>query len=235
MRSFTFRAVTRAVACVGAVALSAACANADPAAVGAPSAEDDQPAVVTSSTPAEPEPEATSAAAPKTPTTSAAAPKPGRSSGNGGAKNPVSDLSQLRQLGIDLDKGVLIDVADDGEDRYLQITANGVDFTGTTKTDSTMMALKAAPVRERNRVLIKPPFWNEEVGAGYCVADTSGAPLKLEVCEDGRAAQVWTIVPAGDSGQFELHGMYGVVRVANGKITTGGTGRIGLQTIPFAS
>lgn len=234
MRSFTPRAVIGAVACVGAVALSA-CANADPTAVGAPGADADRPAAMAPGTPDASESETTSAAVPEAPTTSAAVPKSGPSGAKGGAKTPVSDLSQLRQLGIDLDKGVLIDVADDGEDRYLQISANGVDFTGTTKTDSTMMALKAAPVRERNRVLIKPPFWNEEVGAGYCVADTAGAPLKLEVCEDGRAAQVWTIVPAGDSGQFELHGIYGVVRVADGKITTGETGRIGLQTIPFAS
>lgn len=234
MRSFTFRAVCRvATACVGAVALSA-CATTDPTAVGAPSTGD-QPAIAAPGSPTAPEPKTTSAAVPKTRTTSAAGSTAGRPGTDGGGKNPVSDLSQLRRLGIDLDKGVLIDVADDGEDRYLQITANGVDFTGTTRTDSTMMALKAAPVREKNRVLIKPPFWNEEVGPGYCVADTIGAPLKLEVCEPGRAAQVWTIVPAGDSGQFELHGTYGVVRVANGRITTGETGRIGLQTIPFAS
>lgn len=219
-----------AVALVSAVTLSA-CANAEPTGgtpdLGAPSAGasatgTDQP---TTATPTAPAPA----------TTPAAPPKADRTTSKAAANGPVSDLRQLRQLGIDLDKGVLIDVADDGVDRYLQITASGVDFTGTTKTDATMMALKAAPVRERNRVLIKPPFWNEEIGPGYCVEDTAGAALKLEVCEDGKATQVWTIVPAGDSGQFELHGWYDVVRVENGKITTGETGRIGLQTIPFAS
>lgn len=230
MRSFFLGAV----ALVSAAALTA-CANAEPVAdgpdagapaTGASSAGADQSATAAPTSPA--------AAAPET--TSAAPPAAGRTTNRVAANAPVSDLSQLRRLGIDLDKGVLIDVADDGVDRWMQIGPNGVvDFTSTTRTDSTMMALKAAPVRERNRVLIKPPFWNEEVGGGYCVADTSGAALKLEVCKDGRAAQVWTIVPAGDSGQFELHGTYGVVRVDNGKITTGGTGRVGLQTIPFAS
>ncbi|MET8148755.1 hypothetical protein ACIBSW_17815 [Actinoplanes sp. NPDC049668] len=151
------------------------------------------------------------------------------------AQPAKSDLGELERLGIDLNEGVLIDVADDGVDRWMQVGRNGVDFTGTTRTDSTMMSLKAAPVREKNRVLIQPPFWNEEVGAGHCVADTAGAALRLEVCKRGKAAQVWTIVPAGDSGQFELHGKYGVIRVEDGKITTGGSGRTGLQTIRFAS
>ncbi|MEU7905777.1 hypothetical protein [Actinoplanes sp. NPDC049118] len=164
-----------------------------------------------------------------------AAEKSGGTTAAGRARPAVSDLSELERLGIDLNEGVLIDVADDGVDRYLQVGRGGVDFTGTTRTDSTMMSLKAAPVREKNRVLIQPPFWNEEVGAGHCVADTSGAALRLEACRSGRAAQVWTIVPAGDSGQFELHGKYGVIRVEDGKITTGGSGRTGLQTIPFAS
>ena len=103
-----------------------------------------------------------------------------------------------------------------------------------------MMSLKAATVAAnteatRNRVIIQPPFWNEDAeGPGYCVADTPGAPLNLEPCDAGRTAQVWTVVPAGDSGQFELNGRYGIVRVNDGTITTGQTGRTGLQTIPFA-
>ncbi|MFC4068933.1 hypothetical protein [Actinoplanes subglobosus] len=150
-------------------------------------------------------------------------------------KAPVSDLSQLKRLGIDVQKSVLIDVADDGVDRWLDIGKAGVDFTGTARTDNTMMFLAAAPVAAKNQILIKPPFYNEDLGAGYCVADTRGAPLKLETCQSGRKQQIFTIVPAGDSGQFELHGLYGVIRVDNGKITTSGKGRTGLQTILYAN
>lgn len=216
--------IVGAVALVSAVALSA-CANGAPTGESAPSPDADQPPATSLTAPAAPTPARTPAVPSKV----------NPATGGGTANPPASDLSQLERLGIDLYEGVLIDVADDGLERYLQIGRNGVDFTGTTKTDSTMMALKAAPVRERNRVLITPPFWNEEVGPGYCVADTAGASLTLEVCEAGRAAQVWTVVPGGDSGQFELHGSYDVVRVENGRITTDGTGRVGLQTIPFAS
>jgi hypothetical protein len=97
-----------------------------------------------------------------------------------------------------------------------------------------MMALKAAPGGQRNQVRIQPPFWNEDLGSGSCVADTSGAALKLETCRTGQAAQVWTVVPAGDSGQFELRGAYGILRVDNGRLITGSRGRSGLQTIDFA-
>ncbi|WFF04503.1 hypothetical protein O7622_15550 [Micromonospora sp. WMMD1076] len=151
------------------------------------------------------------------------------------SKAVASDLSQLRQLGITLDAGVLIDVADDGLDRYLAVGKGGsVDFTGTGRTDATMMALKAAPVVERNRILLKPPFWNEEVSDGYCVADTSGAALRLEQCVKGRTTQIWEVIPAGDSGQFELRGAYGILRVSEGRLTTGESGRTGMQTITYA-
>ncbi|GLY02407.1 hypothetical protein [Actinoplanes sp. NBRC 101535] len=146
-----------------------------------------------------------------------------------------SNLSRLKKLGITINAGVLIDVADDGKDRFLAVGKNGkVDFTGTGRTDTTMMSLQAAPVAAENRVVIKPPFWNEDLGAGYCVADTKGAPLKLETCETGKATQIFTVVPAGDSGQFELRGKYGILRVDDGKLTTSGKGRTGLQTIKYA-
>ena len=211
--------IAGAVALVGAAALSA-CANSAPTPAGASSGTPAAaPATTaTTTTPAAPAstkvpPKATTAAPPKATT------KPP-------VKAPTSDLTQLKRLGITLDKGVLIDVADDGLDRYLAIGRNGVvDFTGTTRTDATMMALTAAPVSQKNRVVIKPPFYNEDLGAGSCVAATSGAALTLETCVTGKTSQIWTIVPAGDSGQFELHGSHGVVRV---------NGRVGLQTIAYA-
>ncbi|MEV4348208.1 hypothetical protein AB0J83_27445 [Actinoplanes sp. NPDC049596] len=146
-----------------------------------------------------------------------------------------SDLSQLRRIGVDIGAGMILDVADDGVDRWLQVGKNGVvDFTGTTRTDSTMMSFQPAPVAAKNRVVIKPPFWNEDTGAGSCVADTAGAPLKLETCSPGKAAQIWQVVPAGDSGQFELRGAFGILRVEDGKLTTAASGRTGLQTLDFA-
>jgi len=217
---------------LGAVGLmtatAAACGGDDsPAASPATSA----PAAVTTTSPADVPAEPVETAATRPPaeaTATTKAPTKAPSAGSG-----TSDLSELKRIGIDVGQGVVIDVADDGVDRFLQVGKNGVvDFTGTVHTDSTMMSLKAAPVSARNRVVIAPPFWNEGAGAGSCVADTSGAALKLETCRPGDVAQIWQVVPAGDSGQFELKGAFGVVSVDNGKLTTGG-GRTGLQTLDF--
>lgn len=188
-------------------------------------------------------PPGNSPSAPVAPSTSAAGGRettapPTRNTPNGAAPpqtGTLSDLSQLRALGIDIRVGVLLDVADDGVDRFLQISTDGkVDFTGTARADSTMMALQPAAVKARNRVVIKPPFWNEDLGAGSCVADTAGAALTLETCRPAKASQVWQVIPAGDSGQFELRGAYGILRVENGRLTTAERGRTGLQTLPFA-
>jgi hypothetical protein len=142
-------------------------------------------------------------------------------------KPATSDLSGLKITDIRAGKSVLIDVADDDADRYLQVGDNGkVDFTGTTRTDSTMMSLHPAAVAAENRVVIKPPFWNEDLGEGYCVAATKTTSLKLEVCKPGKASQTWRVQLAGDSGLFELHG-------TNGILTTP-SGRTALQVIPYA-
>jgi hypothetical protein len=170
-------------------------------------------------------PPATTASASTTPSPPSPVPSP----------TVVSDVSKLIRAGVDLRVGVLIDVADDGVDRFLEVGTGGVvDFTGTARTDSTMMSLHAAPVAGQNLVVIKPPFWNEEVGAGYCVADSPGAALKLDPCQPGNREQTWRVVLAGDSGQFELEGAYGVIHVENGLITTADRGRTGLQTIRYA-
>ncbi|SCF00586.1 hypothetical protein GA0070558_11939 [Micromonospora haikouensis] len=186
---------------------------------------------------------ATSPAAPAAPDETSAASAPAVPSGRATTAAPartttkaraVSDLSGLRITGIKPGKSVLIDVADDGVDRFLQVGRAGVDFTGTGRTDSTMMSLHPAAVSAENRVVIKPPFWDEEVGSGYCVADTAGAALKLENCQDGKASQVWRVVLAGDSGLFELHGAHGVIGVKDGHITASGDGHTGLQVLPYA-
>ena len=140
-----------------------------------------------------------------------------------------STVTQLRELGIDLEADVLIDVADDGVDRWLQIGANdGVDFTGAAKDDTTRMALVPAPVKAENRVVIAPP-----ARPGFCVAATPQPPLALQPCRDGDEAQTWRVVPAGDSGQFSLEGPYGELTVDGVLLPPGQSGRIGLQTLRF--
>jgi len=68
------------------------------------------------------------------------------------ATSTRSDVSQLRQFGIDLQAAVLIDVADDGEDHWMQTgQSDVVDFTGTKRDDSTRMSLQPAPVTARRR------------------------------------------------------------------------------------
>ncbi|MBB5867170.1 hypothetical protein F4553_000549 [Allocatelliglobosispora scoriae] len=178
-------------------------------------------------TPGAPAPASSGAAPSSTPPSRSASPLP--------SPTVVADVSKLAQISIDLRADVLIDVADDGVDRFLEVGANGVvDFTGTAKGESTMMALYPAPVAGQNLVVIKPRFWNQEAGPGHCVADTAGAALTLAVCVPGDPAQTWRVVPAGDSGQFELAGRYGILQVLDGLITTGDGGRTGLQTLPFS-
>ncbi len=209
---------------LGAAALTGCTPNANTASTGA----GQKPVAATQST-------GTRAAAAKP--TAAAAAKPTAAAA---AKSVVSDVSELKKLGITLNEGVLIDVADDGLDRYLAIGKGGVvDFTGTRTSaeDNKMMSLKPARVADkslRNRVVIAPPFYNEDLGAGSCVADTARGKLRLATCKAGTADQTWKVVPAGDSGQFELHGAHTTIRVDKGKITTGARGYVGLQTIAFA-
>ncbi|TCB97195.1 hypothetical protein E0H26_13045 [Micromonospora zingiberis] len=217
-------------AVLAATTLLTGCANSQ----GTSAAPSGTPAPVTS-TPAG----SSVPAVPAEPSTAPASAAPTGSTGTTPAKpttraKATSDLSGLRITGIKAGKSVLIDVAGDDADRFLQVGQGGVDFTGTERTDATMMALYPAAVSAKNRVVIKPPFWNEEVGGGYCVADTAGAALKLENCQDGKASQVWRVQLAGDSGLFELHGAYGVIGVKNGRITASGDRDTGLQVLPYA-
>ncbi|WP_419702912.1 hypothetical protein [Promicromonospora sp. NFX87] len=232
----SLRPSTVGVVLAASAALLTACSGGQPAGSGSPASS----APVTQELSATPTPAASPA---DTPAAEPAAPEPPAddvddtvttpSTGEPGAPE-VSDLSGLGITGISEGTSVLIDVAGDGADRFLEVGADGVDFTGTGRTDTTMMSLHPAAVPEENRVLIKPPFWYEEPTGGYCVTDTEGAALALEPCKAGDAAQVWQVVLAGDSGLFELHGAYGVVGVQDGRITTAGGSDTGLQVLPYA-
>jgi hypothetical protein len=182
----------------------------------------------------------TGTTSPAAPATTKQSPKqsPTKSPTKSTGKLVSSDVSQLKSLGIIMNDGVLIDVADDGLDRYLEVGEGSVDFTGTSKKDTTMMAFQPAKVPKRtddtkNKVVIAPPFWNEDLGAGSCVNDESPGHLGLDTCEDGALDQIWEVVPAGDSGQFELHGAHTEIRVEKGLITVGDQGYVGLQTIKY--
>ncbi|SDS51933.1 hypothetical protein SAMN04489716_0963 [Actinoplanes derwentensis] len=140
----------------------------------------------------------------------------------------TSDVTKLRELGVDLETGVLLDVADDGIDLWLAASPDDVvDFTGTARDATTEMSLTPAPVRAADRVLIVPV-----ARTGWCVTATSGVPLALQPCREGDAAQTWRVIPAGDSGQINLSGPNGELRIdETGLVATGG--RTGLQTLPF--
>ncbi len=148
----------------------------------------------------------------------------------------TSDVTQLEELGVHVGDSVLIDAPDDGVDRYLEVAEDGsVDFTGVGRTDTTMMAFKPAelPPEEAetdNRVVIAPPFWNEGLGAGSCVADVAPGQLQLATCAPGAVEQIWHVLPVGESGQFELHGASTQVHVDNGELVTDG-GHPGLSTV----
>lgn len=165
-------------------------------------------------------------AATVTPSPSTSAPRPSVAPSR--SSSVTSDVTRLRELGVDLDTGILLDVADDGIDLWMAVGAGDVvDFTGTARDDSTEMSLVPAPVTGRDRVVIIPV-----ARPGWCVTDTSGVPLALQPCRDGDPTQTWEVIPAGDSGQINLHGADGEMRVdENGLVATGG--RSGLQTLPF--
>lgn len=173
--------------------------------------------------PAGPLPSATVATSPSAgPSTSASSVRP--------TSSVLSDVSQLRSIGVALDAQVLIDVADDGADHWMQVGAgHDVDFTGSAKDDSTAMTLTAAPVTGLNRVLIMPLTL-----PGSCVAATPQAPLALRDCQIGDATQIWKVVPAGDSGQFELEGKFGILKVGDKSLVAADqSGWTGMQTITF--
>jgi hypothetical protein len=223
------RTATRAALLALAVVALTSCSNdpqgsitaIDPSA-GASTSSSSPPAAETSQAPS------ASAPAPAAPAPDASSPK----------KTVTSDVSVLSQLGVIFNKRVVLDLADDGEDRYLNVRADGVNFTGTTMSNSSMMSLVPAPVRRRteenaNQVLLKPPFYRSETGPDSCITDTAAGVLAMLECKAGAAEQVWQLFPAGDSGLFEMRGVHTQIRVNNGRITTNGDGSAALQTLPY--
>jgi hypothetical protein len=162
------------------------------------------------------------------PAPSASRPSVGPSVAPSRTRTVTSNVNQLRQVGVDLETGILLDIADDGIDLWMAVGANDVvDFTGSARDASTEMSLVPAPVSARNRVIIVPV-----ARPGWCVTDTAGIPLTLQPCRDGDPAQTWEVIPAGDSGQINLVGADGEMRVdETGLVATGG--RSGVQTLPF--
>ncbi|MBL7254198.1 hypothetical protein [Paractinoplanes lichenicola] len=141
---------------------------------------------------------------------------------------PSSDVtSTITVRGVDLNARVVIDVPDDGLDRWMQVGVGGVvDFSGSAKDETTSMIIFPAPVDTPNRVVVTPA-----ARPGYCVAATSGVRLTLQPCENAAPAQTWTIAPEGDSGAFSLTGPNGGLKVGDGGLATDGRGV--LQTIRF--
>jgi hypothetical protein len=154
----------------------------------------------------------------------------------------LSDVSELVRGGVDINKDVLVKVPDDGDRTYLNVGHNGaVDFKGTGRSETTEWVLTPAKVAKRtsatkNRVVIMPSLWDDDAGPGSCLTDAPHAALAVKECRPGDASQTWHVVFAGDSGVFELHGRYTLVRELDGKIISGSTGPgyTGLETLPFA-
>ena len=102
-----------------------------------------------------------------------------------------------------------------------------MNFAGTAVTDSTRMTLRPAKVRKRteenrNRVIIVASPVAAGSGPESCVTDERKGVLRMRPCRPGDAEQSWRLVPAGDSGLFELFGAHTAPRVDEGKLVEEG-------------
>jgi len=162
-------------------------------------------------------------------TTPSAAPSPSAAPATSGPKLVDANLSQLKGFAIDLGVPVVITTTlDAGAEHHLKAQPDGsVDFTGTAPTESTRMTLRPAKVRKRteenrNHVVIVASPAAAASGPESCVTDERQGVLKMRPCRPGDANQSWRLVPAGDSGLFELTGAHTAVQVDNGKIVKDG-------------
>jgi hypothetical protein len=166
-----------------------------------------------------------------------AEPSPSAAPATSGPKLVDANLSQLKSFAIDLGVPVVITTsADAGAEYHLGSNPDGsVDFTGTAVTESTRMTLWPAKVRKRteknrNHVVIVASPVAAGPGPESCVTDERRSVLLMRPCRPGDASQSWRLVPAGDSGLFELTGAHTALRVDNGKIVKEG-GWTAFQTI----
>jgi len=170
-------------------------------------------------------------------TSPSAAPSPSAALTTTGPKLVDANLSQLKSFAIDLGVPVVITTTlDSGAEQHLAAHPDGsVDFTGTAVTESTRMTLRPAKVRKRtdenrNHVVIVASPVAAGSGPESCVTDERQGVLRMRPCRAGDATQSWGLVPAGDSGLFELTGAHTALRVDEGKIVKEG-GWAAFQTI----
>jgi eukaryotic-like serine/threonine-protein kinase len=146
-----------------------------------------------------------------------------------GPKLVKADLSELKYYDLALGVPVVITTSlDAGTEYYLDAQPDGsVDVNGTAPTESSRMTLKPARVRKRtedtkNTVVIvaSPAAATSETES--CVTEIRKAVLAMQPCRPGDAEQAWRLVPAGDSGLFELFGRRSEIRYTDGKIRPDG-------------
>ncbi|MET3424663.1 serine/threonine protein kinase [Actinoplanes tereljensis] len=162
------------------------------------------------------------------PVTSPSPPSPAAPT-TAGPKLVDANVSALKSYAIDLGVPVVITTSlDAGAEYHLDAHPDGtVDFTGTAVTETTRMTLKPAKVRKRtndnqNHVIIVASPAAGTSGPESCVTDERKGILRMQPCRPGDVTQSWHLIPAGDSGLFELTGAHTAVQVDRGQIVEDG-------------
>lgn len=174
-------------------------------------------------------PPAEVAAPPPAPPSAAPSPSPSAAPTTVDPDLKNADLSQLKNYDLDLGVPVVITTSlDAGPAHYLGAQPDGsVDLSGTAVTESTRMKLKPAKVRKRteetmNRIVIVAAPVVAASGPELCVTDIRRTVLAMRPCRPGATDQAWRLVPAGDSGLFELEGRHTAIEYDDGKIVKEG-------------
>ena len=127
-------------------------------------------------------------------------------------------MADLKGLSVDIGVPVVITTLDSGQERYLGARPDGsVHFNGSAVTENTRMTLRPAKVRKRteenrNHVMIVATPVAEGSGPESCVTDERERVLRMKPCRPGDAEQAWRLVPAGDSGLFEMRGAHTAIQ-----------------------